>query len=75
MHVVHVPSPQDEASRHLVRDRGQLQKEVLQHRDRMRKLLATLGYWEEVSSMKFASRLAHGEVCHWRSESRLNLPV
>ncbi|NPT39988.1 IS110 family transposase [Paraburkholderia sp. 1N] len=65
MHVVHVPSPQDEASRHLVRDRGQLQKEVLQHRDRMRKLLATLGCWEEVSSMKFASRLAHGEVrCH-----------
>ena len=48
MHVVHVPSPQDEASRHLMRDRGQLQKEVLQHRDRMRKLLATLGCWDEV---------------------------
>ncbi|MGF6439566.1 transposase [Paraburkholderia youngii] len=30
MHVVHVPSPQDEASRQLMRDRGELQKEVLQ---------------------------------------------
>jgi transposase len=39
MHVVHVPSPQDEASRQLMRDRGELQKEVQQHRDRMRKLL------------------------------------
>jgi len=28
MHVVHVPSPQDEASRQLMRDRGELQKEV-----------------------------------------------
>src|ERR1700692_3501471 len=43
MHVVHVPSPQDEGSRHLMRDPGELQKEVLQHRDRMRKLLVTLG--------------------------------
>jgi hypothetical protein len=41
MHMVHVPSSEDEASRHLMRKRGQLQKEVLQHRDRMRKLLAT----------------------------------
>jgi transposase len=30
MHVVHVPSAQDEASGHLMRERGQLQKEVLQ---------------------------------------------
>ena len=48
MHVVHVPSPQDEASRQLMRDRGVLQKEVLQHRDRMRKLLATLGCWDGI---------------------------
>src|SRR3984893_19154099 len=48
MHVIHVPSPQDEASRQLMRDRGQMQKEVLQHRDRMRKVLATLGCWDEV---------------------------
>lgn len=65
MHVVHVPSPQDEASRHLMRDRGQLQKEVLQHRDRIRKLLVTLGCWDEVDCKAFAGRLARDEVkCH-----------
>ena len=65
MHVVHVPSSQDEASRQLMRDRGQLQKEVLQHRYRMRKLLATLGCWDEVDHKSFAGRLARDEVrCH-----------
>src|ERR1700686_816346 len=65
MHVVHVPSAQDEASRHLMRDRGQLQKEVLQHRDRMRKLLVTLGCWDEVDHKAFAGRLARDELrCH-----------
>lgn len=65
MHVVHVPSSQDEASRQLMRDRGQLQKEVLQHRDRMHKLLVTLGCWEDVDRKAFASRLARDEVkCH-----------
>jgi transposase len=65
MHVIRVPSPQDEASRHLMRDRAQLQKEVLQHRDRMRKLLATLGCWEDPGQKSFASRLARGELrCH-----------
>src|ERR1700693_829050 len=65
MHVVHVPSPQDEASRQLMRDRGELQKEVMQHRDRMRKLLATLGCWDEVDHKAFAGRLARNEVkCH-----------
>jgi transposase len=65
MHVVHVPSPQDEASRQLMRDRGELQKEVLQHRDRMRKLLATLGCWDEVDHKAFAGRVARNEVkCH-----------
>jgi transposase len=56
-----VPSPQDEASRQLMHDRGQLQKEVLQHRDRMRKLLVTLGCWDEVDHRAFANRL-HGEL-------------
>jgi transposase len=65
MHVVHVPSPQDEASRQLMRDRGQLQKEVQQHRDRMRKLLVTLGCWDELNHKAFAGRLARNEVkCH-----------
>ncbi|WOD14199.1 IS110 family RNA-guided transposase [Paraburkholderia kirstenboschensis] len=65
MHVVHVPSPQDEASRHLMRDRGQLQKEVLQHHDRMRKLLVTVGCWHNVDHKAFAGQLACGQVmCH-----------
>ena len=65
MHVVHVPSLQDEASRQLMRDRGELQKEVLQHRDRMRKLLITLGCWDEVDHPAFAGRLAGDKVkCH-----------
>lgn len=65
MRAIRVPSLHDEASRHLMRDRGQLQKEVLQHRDRMRKVLVTLGCWGEVDSRKFGARLARGEVrCH-----------
>src|SRR5258708_7592957 len=71
MHVVHVPSPQDEASRQLMRDRGELQKEVLQHRDRMRKLLATLGCWDEVDHKAFAGRLARDDV---RSHDGTPLP-
>jgi len=63
MHVVHAPSPQDEASRQLMRERGQLQKEVLQHLDRMRKLLATLGCWDAVNHRAFAGRLQRDEVC------------
>ncbi|WP_168787908.1 IS110 family transposase [Paraburkholderia aromaticivorans] len=62
MHVVRVPSLQDEASRHLMRERGQLQKEVLQHHDRVRKLLATLGCWDDVDHKTFAGRLARDEV-------------
>ncbi|MGF6781379.1 transposase [Paraburkholderia sp. GAS334] len=65
MRVVRAPSAQDEALRHLIRDRGQLQKEVLQHRNRMRKLLVTLGCWDKVDHRSFAGRLARGELaCH-----------
>lgn len=61
MHVIRVPESAAEAQRHLVRDRGELQKEVQQHRDRMRKLLRTVGCWVEVER-DFAERLAQGEV-------------
>jgi transposase len=61
MHVVRVPEVAAEAQRHLVRDRGELQKEIQQHRDRMRKLLRTVGCWVEVEP-DFAERLAQGEV-------------
>jgi transposase len=65
MHVVHMPSQEDEATRHLMRERGQLQKEILQHRDRMRKLLATIGCWDAVDHRTFAGRLERGEAhCH-----------
>lgn len=61
MHVIRVPEIAAEAQRHLVRDRGELQKEMQQHRDRIRKLLRTVGCWVEVER-DFAERLAQGEV-------------
>jgi transposase len=64
MRVVRIPSEEDEARRHLVRDRGELQKETLQHRDRIRKLLRTVGCWESVGA-DIGARLAGGQVrCH-----------
>lgn len=64
MHVIHVPSVDAEAQRHLARDRGELQKEIGQHRDRIRKLLRTVGCWDSAEG-KFAERLAQDAVrCH-----------
>ncbi len=64
MRVIHVPTADEEAQRHLVRDRGQMQKEVLQHQDRIRKLLRTVGCWQSVDS-DIGKRLAQGQVrCH-----------
>ncbi len=56
MRMVHLPTPEAEAQRHAIRERGQLQKEVQAHRDRMGKLLRTLGCWEAVGE-KFRERL------------------
>jgi transposase len=61
MHVIRVPGVEAEAQRHLARDRGELQKEIQQHRDRTRKLLRTVGCWDSVEG-KFADRLEQGEV-------------
>ena len=61
MRVIRVPDPDAEAQRHLARERGELQKEVGQHRDRIRKLLRTVGCWDEVGS-DFAQRLEQGEI-------------
>jgi transposase len=64
MHVIRVPNVKDEAQRHLSRDRGELQKELCQHRDRMRKLLRTVGCWQSVEG-NVAARLTKGELkCH-----------
>lgn len=62
MRVIRVPSIEAEADRHQVRDRGEMQKEVMQHRDRMRKLLRTVGCWDSVDG-DIAGRLAQGKVC------------
>jgi transposase len=48
MQVVRVPEAHAEAQRQGSRDRGQLQKEIGQHRDRIRKLLRTVGCWDEL---------------------------
>ncbi len=61
MHVIQVPTPEAEAQRQLPRDRGELQKEIGQHRDRIRKLLLTVGCWDGVTG-DFAGRLARGEI-------------
>lgn len=64
MRVVRIPSVDDEARRQLVRDRGELRKETLRHRDRIRKLLRTVGCWESVGD-DIGARLAGGQVrCH-----------
>jgi transposase len=61
MKVVRVPAVEAEGQRHLVRDRGTLQKEVGQHRDRMRKLLRTVGCWGSMEG-DLTGRLERGEV-------------
>lgn len=61
MHRVRVPSPEAEALRHLTRERGQLQKEICQHRDRIRKLLRTVGCWYTVDT-KIGQRLRQDKI-------------
>lgn len=64
LHAVRVPTPEAEEIRHLVRERGQLQKEIGAHCDRMRKLLRTVGCWVEVGPT-FLQQLEREEVrCH-----------
>lgn len=59
--MVHVPSEQAEALRQMPRERGLLQKEVQQHRDRCRKLLRLCGCVQEIDA-SFAERLTAGQV-------------
>jgi transposase len=63
MRVVHVPDERAEMQRHLARDRGLLQKEVGQHRDRIRKLLRTEGCWQELQGDVRAQLEAGEFVC------------
>lgn len=67
LHVNQVPSKEDEDERQLARERGVLQKEVLQHRDRILKLLRTVGCWPDdmMDAEDMMSRLEQGELrCH-----------
>ena len=59
--MVHIPSAEAESRRLLARERGLLQKEVGQHRDRARKLLLLHGCTEEMGD-GFADRLLAGKV-------------
>ena len=61
LRVLHIPSKAAEAQRLLARERGLLQKEVGQHRDRARKLLLLHGCTEELDA-SFAERLVAGRV-------------
>ena len=61
MKVVRAPSVAAEGLRHYARDRGTLQKEIGQHRDRMRKLLRLVGAWDDLEG-DLAGRLERGEV-------------
>jgi transposase len=59
--MVHIPSEEAEAQRLLARERGLLQKEIEQHRDRTRKLLLLHGCIDELDD-SFVERLAAGKV-------------
>lgn len=68
MQVVSLPEAQAEAQRHLSRDRGELQKEVGQHRDRICKLLRTVGCWDSLKG-DLGARLAEGQLRYWDGQS------
>jgi transposase len=68
MQVVRLPEAHAEAQRQLSRDRGELQKEIGQHRDRIRKLLRTVGCWDCVEG-NLQARLAAGELRGWDGQS------
>lgn len=61
LRVVHIPSEAAEARRLLARERGLLQKEVAQHRDRARKLLLLHGCCQDMDD-GFVERLMAGKV-------------
>lgn len=67
--MVQIPSEAAEAQRLLSRERGLLQKEIGQHRDRMRKRLLLYGCSEQLDE-NFVERLAVGEV-HCANGARL----
>lgn len=71
--MVHIPSSEAEDQRQLSRERGQLQKEVGQHRDRMKKLLRLVGCWDGIKG-DFAARLSSDQLRCW-DQSALPQPL
>lgn len=67
LRAVRIPSAETEAQRQLARDRGELQKEIGQHRDRVRKLLRTLGCWQAVEDDLLAA-LEHDRLRTWEGQ-------
>lgn len=61
LRVLHIPCEEAEAKRLVTRERGTLQKEGCQHRDRMRKLLRTQGCKADIDG-HFVQRLKGGEI-------------
>jgi transposase len=61
LRMVHIPSEDAEQRRLQSRERGLLQKEIQQHRDRSRKLMRLYGCTEEIDA-DFVERLAAGQV-------------
>ncbi|MNZ87722.1 Transposase IS116/IS110/IS902 family protein [compost metagenome] len=65
--VVRVPRVEDEDRRHWGRERQQLQRELQQHRNRIEKLLTTMGCWTRLDRAG-RQRLAAGELRDWAGQ-------
>lgn len=70
LRAVRVPTAEAEGLRRLARERGRLQKEIGQHRDRITKLLRTVGCWVKVKA-GFARQLEQGQI---RCQDGMPLP-
>jgi transposase len=70
MRMVHMPTQAAEAQRQWSRERGLLQKEVAQHRDRMRKLLRTVGCWQALAEQQPGEQLEQLRCSRRRAAAR-----
>lgn len=65
LRAIRIPTPEAEALRHLARERGLLQKEIGQHRDRITKELCTVGCLHVDVNSGFVQKLEQGQIrCH-----------
>jgi transposase len=73
LRMVKMPSEEAQAQRQLSRERGLLQKEICQHRDRVRKLLRVEGCWDDLHG-DVRARLDAGELRAWNGQA-LSAPL